>query len=48
MVKGLQRVWFGRGEKMSYFGYPTRASFGRCSAGEASLPKIDSKLAGTT
>ena len=33
---------------MSYFKYLANTSFGRCYTGEVSLPKIGSKLAGTT
>ena len=42
-LKGLQRVWLGGKGKRVYFWYPTRTSFGRCSARKASLPKIGNK-----
>ena len=39
-------VWFGGGRERVYFRYPNKASFGRCSVGKASLPKIGSKWLG--
>ena len=47
-LKGLQGVWFGGRGKRVYFRYPARTSFGRCSVGKASLPKIGNKSVVTT
>ena len=44
--RDLQRLWFGGGEKMAYFWYPARASFGRCFARMISLPKIGGRRLG--
>ena len=47
-MKGLQRVWFGEGGKITYFRYPIKSSFGGCFARKASLRKIGNKPAETT